>query len=358
MKTLPLLVRSTTLALLFLVATFDGATSGSAGAAEPGAAIVPNPFDAVPLSVARAGAEGAPGTRAGAPGSERARVSFLLQVRDVAVPYRLLAITASPGEMLDVRVTEAWGEGAPASFMLRTEEGLVEPSGTGLWRWRAPMEPGAYPLRVESPLDGEAVHLNLIVLHPFDYASQQSMNGYRIGQYRTAPGRELPPAGFVEANADMLDVLVSPHFTLRQFLCKQPGEPAYLALSEPLLLKLEAILEEVRASGIQAKTLYVMSAFRTPRYNRAIGNTTDFSRHLWGDAADIFIDESGNGRMDDLNGDGRSDAADAQILHDIAERVESRGEPHVLPGGLSLYRPNAVRGPFIHVDTRGAAARW
>ena len=48
----------------------------------------------------------------------------------------------------------------------------------------------------------------------------------------------------------------------------------------------------------------VMSAFRTARTYRSIGNRTIYRRHLYGDAADIFVDADGDGPMDDLNGDG------------------------------------------------------
>lgn len=288
------------------------------------------------------------------------RTAFRLQVRDIVIPYPVMAITALPGETIELRIEE----GAPATtagsagYRLRDSTGLVPAQNPGRWSWQAPTEPGPVPLRVEGP-SGEAIHLNVLVLHPFDHIDDGgSLNGYRIGQYRPAPGRDLPPAGFVEATLDVLDLRVTPHFTLRQFLCKQPGEPPYLAVSEPLLLKLEAILEEVHAAGIEAETLQIMSGFRTPEYNRAIGNVTDGSRHLWGDAADVFIDATGNGWMDDLNGDGEVGLDDGAVLYEMAERVERRGEGHVLPGGLSLYSANSVHGPFVHVDARGVAARW
>jgi hypothetical protein len=101
------------------------------------------------------------------------------------------------------------------------------------------------------------------------------------------------------------DVLVSPHFVLGDFLCKQPGEPRYVALSVPLLGKLEAIAEALESRGVAPGSLRVMSGYRTPAYNAAIGNKTVYSRHLWGDAADIYVDADGDGGMDDLNGDGR-----------------------------------------------------
>ena len=38
------------------------------------------------------------------------------------------------------------------------------------------------------------------------------------------------------------------------------------------------------------------------------------SRHQFGDAADIIIDDNKDGRMDDLNRDGRVDVADADVI--------------------------------------------
>jgi len=40
------------------------------------------------------------------------------------------------------------------------------------------------------------------------------------------------------------------------------------------------------------------------------------------------------------------------------ERAERSGLPRIVLGGLKAYRRNQVRGPFVHVDVRGRAARW
>ena len=306
--------------------------------------------------VAPHGAALPPGVR-DRPYSRKVRASFRLRVRDLLIPYRVLAITVRPGEVIEIELDQVWGESAPEDFRLRTPDGVHAPESAGRWSWSAPLEPGTVPLRVEATGEADAITLNVFVLHPVEEAADGSLNGFRIGEYRV-PADDSPPPGFIEAGDEVLDLRVAPGFTLGQFLPHQPGDPRYLALSEPLLLKLEAVLEEVKAEGIRAETLHVMSAFRTPHYNRAIGNTTDGSRHLWGDAADVFIDEVGDGWMDSLNGSGRGTDADARELHRIIERVEARGERHVRPGGLSLYRSNARRGPFIHVDARGTPARW
>jgi hypothetical protein len=322
----------------------------------------PDPFEDLPLTLVREfPAPPALSREEALPPSDysaQVRASFRVRVRDLVIPYRVLAVTARPGETVDISL-DGGNAGAldTGAFQLRTPEGLAAPVAPGRWRWTAPRETGAVPLRVESLEDGDAIALNVLVIHPFDAVENGSMNGFRIGEYRISRDR-TPPPGFIEAHPEVLGLRVAPGFVLRQFLPHQPGNPRYLALSEALLLKLEAVLEEVKASGIEARTLHVMSGFRTPFYNRSIGNTTDASRHLWGDAADIFIDETGNGWMDDITGNGSGGHEDALLLHRIVERVEARGEPHVRPGGLHIYRANAVRGPFLHVDARGVPARW
>ena len=85
---------------------------------------------------------------------------------------------------------------------------------------------------------------------------------------------------------------MSPHFRLKQFLCKEDTSkdfPKYVVLKERLPLKLEAILERVNAMGFKTDTLHVMSAYRTPYYNHAIGDVK-YSMHQWGSAADIYVD--------------------------------------------------------------------
>ena len=68
-----------------------------------------------------------------------------------------------------------------------------------------------------------------------------------------------------------------------------------------------------------------MSGFRTPDYNEegvGAGGRSAVSRHQYGDAADVYPDDRGRGRMDDLNRDGRVDLKDARILAHAAEMVE------------------------------------
>ena len=262
----------------------------------------------------------------------------------------LTALPVLPGESV--------GLGGEA-LRLVVQAGGVQSTGPGRWRWTAPNAPGAYALRMEAE-GGAVLHLTAWVAHPAEWVRNGSLRGYRIGSYRPLPpgGNEVhrPPDGFVEVGARDRDLLVSPRFTVGQFLCKQAGEPRFLALSGPLLVKLEAVADRAAATGWDPGALVVMSGYRTPAYNRAIGNTTSLSRHLWGDAADLYLDGDADGEMDDLDGNGRVDLADARVMARWVE--EAVGRPGVRPGGLALYRRNAVHGPFVHVDARGAQARW
>jgi len=119
------------------------------------------------------------------------------------------------------------------------------------------------------------------------------------------------------------------------------------------------IVADLEARGVPARGVHVMSGFRTPRYNRVGGDSSGragLSRHMFGDAADIWIDNNGDGQMDDLDGDGRHDIDDARRICDAVDRVE-RAHPELV-GGCGYYPGNGAHGPFTHIDARGYRARW
>ena len=206
----------------------------------------------------------------------------------------------------------------------------------------------------------------LITLLPFTAKTGSRVGSYLVGSWpgeRRAPRSPayVNPAGFIEVTPENQNTQVSEHFRLRDFLTKDQQNvwPKYLVLREPLVDKLELIIQDLAKRGISVKRMTVMSGFRTPQYNQkgvgTGGRATD-SRHQFGDAADVFVDNDGNGRMDDLNRDGRVDHRDAQVILDAAERIE-RAHP-TLVGGGGLYRATRAHGPFAHIDVRGSRARW
>lgn len=183
----------------------------------------------------------------------------------------------------------------------------------------------------------------------------------RIGPSRAPADRYTNPRGFIKVTPENQGARVSEHFELRDFLTKGQANvwPKYLVLEMRLIDKLELVLSDLAARGVDTRGVTVMSGFRTPSYNAGGGNTggrAGFSRHMYGDAADVFIDNDGNGTMDDLNRDGRVDVGDARFMLASVERVEA-AHPELV-GGAGVYIACCGHGPFIHIDTRGYRARW
>jgi hypothetical protein len=290
-------------------------------------------------------------------GFDHGRLSFSIEIKNVETPYRVLGIFVMPGETVAIS-SRAQG------LRIEASAGRVSEIRERRWTWQAPREKGLHPLRIRNTQTGEVMTLNAFVMVPLSEAEDGVLNGYRIGAYPTEPFRGLDtyraPQGLVEVTPELERVAIAPHFTLGQFLCKQAdGYPKYVLVREALLVKLEKVLEEVNRRGIRTDGFVVMSGYRTPFYNQAIGNGP-YSRHVYGAAADIYIDTTGDGQMDDINGDGRVDATDAAILFDIVEDLYKRPLQAALIGGIGQYGPRRpVRGPFVHVDVRdGVKARW
>ncbi|MEO8621131.1 MAG: hypothetical protein ABI625_08700 [bacterium] len=213
---------------------------------------------------------------------------------------------------------------------------------------------------------------NLISIRPRSDKRNGKVGLYYLGNWpgETGPvsapskapaARYQPPSGFIEVTQQNADTRLSEHFTLRDFLTHdQPNVwPKYLVIEMRNVDKLELILSDLASHGIDVKGVHVMSGFRTPQYNKGGGSTggrAGLSRHMYGDAADIFIDSDGNGVMDDLNHDGRVNIEDSRVILQAEDRVEA-AHPELIGGG-GVYPAESGHGPFIHIDSRGYRARW
>lgn len=285
--------------------------------------------------------------------------SFAIAFAGETSAYRELSAFVMPGTPLSI---EAVG-GPAGDYVLSAEQGDTMRRGSRAWRWRAPATPGLYTITVKGPGDKkDAIALHAFVMVPATAVHDGVLNGYRIGAYPPARRGPLyePPPGFVEVTRENAKTRVSPHFRLQQFVCKEDGSdryPKYLVLQPRLPLKLEAILERVNQLGFVSDTLHVMSGYRTPYYNHAIGDVP-YSMHQWGSAADIYVDPAGTGRMEDLNGDHRVDLGDARYLYEQIERMLSLKPYERFQGGMGFYPATPAHPPFVHVDVRGTKARW
>jgi len=272
------------------------------------------------------------------------------------VPYAVFSIFVAPGSDISVGI-----DGRPAATGISLGG---TPVGNAAGQIQAADKAGLEVLEIRHPDTGEICRINVFTLVSAKQIDGEGrLNGYRIGAYPREPLRGLEiylaPPGFVEVTESNIDTHLSPNFTLREFVTKQEADfPKYLILRPELLLKLEAILAALNNSGHPTSAFVVMSGYRTPYYNHAIGNVP-YSRHVYGGAADIYIDENPrDGVMDDLNRDGRFDNKDANWLAGFIDAMSQRGEFGPRIGGLGIYGRTATHGPFVHVDVRGTRARW
>jgi hypothetical protein len=292
-------------------------------------------------------------------GYSPSKADFSVKIKNLQIPYTEFAVFPSPGEKLILDVLDD-----DTNHEYRIETALLNSSKQKRsWELTVPSLKGLYSVTVFRIDAGSQIHIKIFSTVPGSLIKNGHLNGYRIGKYPVVlakmPFVTKPPSHFIEVTVQNRNVSVSPHFKLGQFLCKQEGAyPKYLVLDEVLILKLELILEEVNRRGYTADTLHIMSGYRTPYYNKAIGNVA-YSRHLWGKAADIFIDQNPvNNKMDDLNKDGTVDKKDAKLLHDIIDSLVDKKWYQKFLGGLGYYGSNKAHGPFVHIDSRGYKARW
>lgn len=281
------------------------------------------------------------------------RNPYPVRINGEAVPYRIFFRAIAPGGRAVIDLGETG---------LRVEAGAGSFQTAFAPVWTAPQRPGAYPLVFRTPENEVALVVTMYVTVPAAAAASGRIGHYEIGRYEETPYKGfhsyLPPTGFIQVTEQMVDNRVSPHFTLGQFLAKQKADfPKYILLSPDLIVKLEEVLEELNARGHRFDGFHVMSGYRTPAYNRSLGSGP-YSRHVYGAAADIFPDRDGDRQIDDLNGDGVSDLADAVWLAEMVERKYASDPRTWMHGGVAAYTATQYHGPFVHIDTRGWNVRW
>lgn len=218
----------------------------------------------------------------------------------------------------------------------------------------APARPGFYRLALSHGGARQVLpEPVLAVMMPFDQKIAGRVNGYAIGTYlseRFGRGDHERPAGFLEVRQADLDLQVTRHLRLAEFVTHDEQRdvwPKYVALNPKLLDKLELVFAELGGNVRAQLAVDVHSGFRTPLHNARVPRAASDSRHQYGDAADIAVD---------ADGDGLITLTDALLVMLAVERVE---EAHPdLVGGLGLYTSRRYPSPYVHIDTRGTRKRW
>lgn len=286
-------------------------------------------------------------------GFENGKAGFSISIMGEVNSYKIFSVFILPGTESNIT--------SDSEINISSDKVQIKNMNGKSWSIIAPAQSGAYTIRIANTRS-EEIRLNFLVLTPISEKQGEYMNGYRIGHYPQITSQTNPvyhrPGGLFEVTEENKDMFLTPHFKLSQFLCKQESSyPKYIIIRERLLLKLEYLLEKVNREGYEIETFGFISGFRTPYYNKSIKNVSR-SRHIYGGAADIYIDQDYDGRMDDLNGDNITDQKDVRIFYNIVEKESECPEYERYKGGLGLYRKNDRHHGFIHVDVRGWKARW
>jgi uncharacterized protein YcbK (DUF882 family) len=220
----------------------------------------------------------------------------------------------------------------------------------------APVKAGFYHLCLVRGDNRRTVDgLTLAVLVPFKEKEGTMLNGYRIGTYlaEKIAGKQDPPEGFLEITEHDVDLPVSKHLKVGDFLSHDDQQtwPRYAAVSPRLLDKLELVVAEItRWYGSETPVSLVLdvhSGFRSPVHNSHIARAARDSQHQYGDAADVIID---------ANGDGKYTALDSRLVGLAVEIVELKHPD--LVGGLGIYTSGHMRSTYVHIDARGTRVRW
>lgn len=219
-----------------------------------------------------------------------------------------------------------------------------------------PLTPGFYELAVtRAGVVQRITEPRLAVLVPFELKLGSTLNGYQIGRYPAEWAHDEQaerPAGFVEVREADLDLQLTRHIKVRDFVThdRQTVWPRYVAVDPRVLDKIELVMRELaRRRGEERMDfdVEVHSGFRTPIHNSSVEGSARDSRHLYGDAADVAIDADGDGKLTIF------DAYRVEQAVDWVERLHPE-----LAGGLGVYSSRRFSTPYCHIDARGERKRW
>jgi hypothetical protein len=218
----------------------------------------------------------------------------------------------------------------------------------------APARPGFYRIALIRGAQHEILTEPLLaVMVPFDQKIAGRLNGYRIGTYiaeKFGHADHDRPDGFLEVRPELLEVPVSKHLRLADFVTHDDqGDvwPKYVALNPRLLDKLELVFADLGGNARPELSVGMHSGFRTPLHNARVPRAASDSRHQYGDAADLAID---------ADYDGRITMTDELLVMMAVERIEDK-YPDLI-GGLGMYYSRRYPTPYVHIDARGKRTRW
>lgn len=284
--------------------------------------------------------------------AEQPKTSF--SVNGIPSDFGMLFISSLPNDTLTILKSDFITQ-----LTFYSSDSTVFSLKENMLKWVSPQTPGIYEIIVKADL--QTYVLKLFVMKPLDEIKKNSTH-FIVGDYPSKSYKNMRqyaiPDGMIEVTETNQETYISEHFQLKDFLTKQQsGFPKYVIISPKLIYKLELLIQKMESNGILVENLHVMSGYRTPYYNGSIGNGRN-SRHIYGDAADVFLDNDNNQLMDDVNKDGKLTIEDARFIGALADEIDTDPKDSWLKGGIGVYNGNGSHGVFVHIDTRGNIIRW
>ncbi len=153
-----------------------------------------------------------------------------IKVNGLEIHLPIFSVLVVPNAPITIKVKDN-----AANLTFTFEKRVITRNFIRNWRFNAPKTPGLYELKGKNSVDGTAVKINVFVLVPYSRMTHGELEGYRIDAYpppkKLKSIRYTTPAGFIRVDKKNKDILLTPHFRLSQFLCKQTTRyPQFLLL--------------------------------------------------------------------------------------------------------------------------------
>lgn len=240
-------------------------------------------------------------------------------------------------------------------------EGRVSTSVARSFDCLSPSSPRTYDFRVSYVLNGKPVQetFYIIVTHG---SRRRVLQAYHQGHLPLDP---QPVRDSHLLNNDVqyffLDQRLKqtewlPGYPLADFVhwdySASEGQAALAALDFNLVKKLTHLTVELFEAGVSKRPLRIVSGYHHPEFHRRIKAPPN-SIHPLGKAVDFIVDNNGDGRMDDLNGDGVLSIQDTKPIVSALYRLEkARG---TVPGIIGVIELQQSEGPevIVHMDVSG-----
>ncbi|MCD8349452.1 MAG: hypothetical protein LUC93_02410 [Planctomycetaceae bacterium] len=282
-------------------------------------------------------------------------------------------VVVPPGENLQLTCEH---DGVPGSITVYKDDEPVQESS--VINFSVPDRPGSYYIRLMLTGQSTTVGREICVVVPFKASASRNAEGYdlrvdevEMGRYRhpsrsgnrkvrANPDSYQPPVWWFRITPMNSGFFVVPGLTAGELVVpsEDTGQPHtdLVPVVYSMWRTVHTLREALATQGIPGGALKIISVFRAPKYNRAIGSNA-FGRHIYGDAFDFYIDLEGDTKASDLNRDGKRDRRDAYPVVALIEDLMDDGK--IPMGGIGIY--NTIGGDHevtMHIDNRGHRATW